>query len=241
VGELAAQYGLPYVYDEGRLGQGESEAVAREARYAFLHKVRESSGAQAVVMAHHSDDVLETAILNIVRGTGRRGLTSLKSTDIVKRPLLHTPKADIIRYAQDNQLLWREDSTNASDAYKRNYVRHAILPRFSAGDRERLHEIIVGMRGSNVELDELLEQLIIDMSDQSSLRQSVFVMLPHVVAREVMATWLRLHKVDEIDKKMVERLVHAAKTFHDGKRVDVNRDWHLRVCKNYLALERTER
>src|SRR5882724_1815869 len=74
---IARQYGLPFVYDEGRLGPGASEATARQARYSFLHQVLGASGARAIMTAHHQDDVLETAIFNLIRGTGRKGLTSL--------------------------------------------------------------------------------------------------------------------------------------------------------------------
>ena len=110
---LAREYGLPFVYHSGRLGTGASEAVARQARYGFLHAVRRASAAQAVITAHHQDDVLETAILNLLRGTGRRGLGSLKSTDVVKRPLMAVSKNELLRYAEREGLRWREDSTNS--------------------------------------------------------------------------------------------------------------------------------
>ena len=71
--------GLPFVYDEGRLGPRASEATARLARYTFLRRVLQASGARAIVTAHHQDDLLETAIINLLRGTGRKGLTALGS------------------------------------------------------------------------------------------------------------------------------------------------------------------
>ena len=73
VQDLAVRYELPFVYDVGNLGQGASEAKAREARYTFLRGVRQAAGARSIITAHHEDDVLETAILNIMRGTGRKG------------------------------------------------------------------------------------------------------------------------------------------------------------------------
>lgn len=238
---LAARYGLSYVYDRARLGPQASEAAARQARYGFLHKARAGAAAQAVVTAHHQDDVLETAILNIIRGTGRRGLTSLRSTDIVKRPLLHVPKADIVAYARKNGLTWHEDSTNASDSYRRNYIRHNILSRFTPVEREKLHKIIVTMRGSNTELDMLLGQLLKSHMKEGRVDRTWFVMLPHAVAREVMAQWLRTRDIPDIDRKMLERLVHAAKTFTAGRRVSVTMDWSLVVNKSDLALQRIER
>ncbi|HEX8182798.1 MAG TPA: tRNA lysidine(34) synthetase TilS [Candidatus Saccharimonadales bacterium] len=241
VRQLARQYGLPYVYERAYLGASASEAVARAARYRFLHHVREAAAATAVITAHHQDDVLETAVMNIVRGTGRRGMTSLKSTDIVKRPLLHIPKAAIVRYARDNQLLWREDSTNVDTGYKRNYVRHNIMSRFSAADRQNMHDIIVGMRSANSEIDHLLDQIVADMSFQGTLQRRQFILLPHTVAREVMARWLQNNGVKDIDKKMLERLIHAAKTFAPIKNVHVKQSWQMTINKDYLALKCIER
>src|SRR4051794_16456164 len=74
---LARRYQLPFVYDKGALGPGASEAEARTARYQFLDNVKTKTGAHAIVTAHHQDDVLETAIINLLRGTGRKGLSSL--------------------------------------------------------------------------------------------------------------------------------------------------------------------
>src|SRR5690606_4946866 len=77
VGEVAQRHNLPFVYERGELGAGASEALAREARYAFLRKVQHSTGARGIMTAHHHDDVVETAVLNMLRGTGRKGLSSL--------------------------------------------------------------------------------------------------------------------------------------------------------------------
>src|SRR3990172_5722177 len=71
VQELAKKYNLPFVYNQGNLGPKASEATARDARYAFLNKVKDSVSAQAIITAHHQDDVLETAIINLLRGTNR--------------------------------------------------------------------------------------------------------------------------------------------------------------------------
>src|SRR5665213_799396 len=79
VQNVAREYRLPFVYDAGNLGVDTSEAAARQARYRFLRRVQQASGARAIVTAHHQDDLLETAILNLLRGTGRKGLTALSN------------------------------------------------------------------------------------------------------------------------------------------------------------------
>lgn len=241
VRQLARMYGLPYVYKTACLGSGASEAAARQARYDFLYNARTAAGARAILTAHHQDDVLETAILNILRGSGRRGLTSLQSTDIIKRPLLHVRKAEIIQYACDNQLRWHEDSTNFGDTYKRNYVRHQLLSRFSLEERLRLNDIIVRTRQINQEIDERLGWLLQDYTDDYGLRRAPFIMLPHAVARELTATWLRQQGITELTAKLVQRLVQAAKTFPFGRSTPVSKGWELTVGKRHLALRRIER
>src|SRR5688572_27728765 len=79
VEKTAKKYGLEFVYREGELGPGASEAEAREARYGFLQIIKVKHNAKAIVTAHHQDDMLETAIINMLRGTGRKGLSSLVS------------------------------------------------------------------------------------------------------------------------------------------------------------------
>lgn len=233
---LAKEYGLPFVYHEGHLSAGASEAAARAARYGFLHEVRRASGAQAIITAHHQDDLLETAILNLLRGTGRRGLNSLKSTDVIRRPLLNVSKNELLRYAKREGLQWHEDSTNADQKYLRNYVRHKILPRFAEADREALLQII----GRAVELNgqiagEMVNYLHLQPA-AAVLDRHWFVMLPHPVAREIMAEWLLQNAGTELSKKLLERLVVAAKTGHAGSRADVDGRYWLLIGKNSVEL-----
>lgn len=236
VEKLAGTYGLVYVFDEGRLGAGVSEAVAREARYAFLGRLKQASGAQYLVTAHHEDDVFETAILNLLRGTGRKGLSSLRSTEEVYRPLLETPKEHVIGYARKHGLEWREDSTNASDDYLRNYIRHNVMPRFDAAARDRLRELIKTARDTNVEIDGLLAEQLHLQPSGNVLDRHWFIMLPHNVAREIVAAWLRRLGVTDFDRQLLERIVVAGKTYAAGKQIDVNGRYIIMVYADRLVL-----
>jgi tRNA(Ile)-lysidine synthase len=236
VQEIASQLGLAFVYEEAKLGPKASEATARAARYAFLERMRQVHGAKAIVMAHHQDDVLETAILNILRGTGRKGLTSLSSRSRVVRPMLHLPKKALRVYADSQGLKWREDSTNAEEKHLRNYIRHRILPQFDDAARAQLIDIIEQMRRVNYELDVSLINL---MHSQPALRQldrSWFVSLPHAVAREFLASWLRARGIGNFDTKTLERVVVAAKVRQVGSLIDIMGGASLIVKRNRLAL-----
>lgn len=241
VQELARAYKLPFVYEAAQLGAGTSEARAREARYAFLHEVRQASGARAIMTAHHQDDVLETIILNLLRGTGRRGLNSLRSTDVIVRPLLHVPKKELLRFAMEHGLRWREDSTNADETYLRNYVRRRIMPRFADEHRQALLAIADRAAEHNAALSRELANYLHMQPAAHTLNRHDFILLPHAVAREVLAEWLLIRGGVELNRSMLERLVVAAKTGKAGSKVDVDARHWLRIGRDTLALSMRER
>lgn len=234
VERIVQKYGLPFVSEAGNLGASTSEAAARTARYSFLRRVQKQLGAQAVVTAHHQDDLLETTIFNLLRGTGRKGLASLGSHDGLVRPFLHVQKQEILTYAQKHHVLWREDSTNQNEAYTRNYIRKNIVPRLGETGKKTLLEHIAQAVVSNQEIDELLSALV----PKNNIGRAWFIALPHALAREVMATCLRENGVRDFDRKLLERLVTAAKTAAPGKVADINKAWILRVEKAYLQISR---
>jgi len=234
VQKLAEKYSLPFVDEEGHLGAEASEAKAREARYSFLRAEVRQSGAKAVITAHHQDDLLETAILNMLRGTGRKGLTALKNQSDILRPLLGVPKSALQKYAQENHLEWREDPTNKSQVYLRNYIRHKLLPKFSGKDRAKLLDLLSKTAATNQQLDSLLGQML---SRQPEIERVWFNQLPHAAAREMMAAWLRQNNLRAFDSKTLERLVTAAKTATAGKQFPVIKGARMKVGHDYLALE----
>lgn len=240
VGQVAQALNVPFEYYEAGLDSEASEDTARKVRYDFLFDTARRHGAHAVVTAHHQDDVLETAVINIMRGTNRKGLTSLASREGVERPLLDMPKRDIIMYAEDKGLEWHEDSTNFDTDYLRNYARHELLPRFDTADRARLLQIISGLRTTNSELDELLGRQLAEQAG-GELNRGWFAALPHTVARETMAAWLRGNGLRDFDAKALERLVVAAKTAEAGKTFDVLHGAKLAVGPRHLALIGAER
>jgi len=241
VESLTRRYGLPFVYDEGRLGPGASEATARTARYRFLQKVKEASEGQAIITAHHQDDVLETAIINLLRGTGRKGLTALSSRPGVVRPLLEVPKAALLAYAEDQGLAWREDSTNQNTDYLRNYVRHRLLTNFDGNDRAKLLDILHQSTATNRIVDKLLDRLINQQSGDGQIDRLWFSQLPHAVAREVLAAWLRAQDMRSFDRQTLERLVIAAKTAAPGKSFPIKGGLSMHVQSDSLALVGLER
>ena len=241
VERIAAENNLPFVYAEGKLGKKVSEDTARRARYDFLHKVLASTNSKAIITAHHQDDLLETAIFNISRGTGRKGLTSLTSTPTILRPLIGIPKEDLYDYAKERGLVWHEDPTNQDTAISRNYIRHNVIPKLGKEGREKLLNIITQTAQINGEIDDQFMAILNDEIEPEKMDRQMFIMMPHLVAKETMASWLRKNKINDFDAKLIDKLTIAAKTYKNGQCTDVNAAYYLKISKGQLALTKRDR
>ena len=106
-----------------------TQVAARELRYNWFYELLETENYNYILTAHHADDNLETFLINLTRGTGLEGLTGIpEQNENVIRPLLQFSRQEIENYAKENTIKWREDSSNASDKYLRNKIRHHLVP-----------------------------------------------------------------------------------------------------------------
>ena len=120
------------------------QMAARELRYTWFAVLMEEQGFTHLITAHHLNDQVETFLINLSRASGLKGLSGIP-TKRVLRPLLGVQKQDIIAYAQQQHIPWREDASNASDAYLRNQLRHHLLPtweKISPNIAEQIHQSI---------------------------------------------------------------------------------------------------
>lgn len=106
-----------------------TQVAARELRYNWFYELLETENFDYILTAHHADDNLETFLIYLVRGTGLDGLTGIPiRNENVIRPLLIFSREEIENYAKQNTVEWREDSSNTSDKYLRNKIRHNLVP-----------------------------------------------------------------------------------------------------------------
>lgn len=185
---LGDKYGVGVVVGHGRLGSDCSEEQARRSRYDFLFKVAGGNG--IVVLAHHADDLIETAVMNLIRGTGWRGLAPMSQNQIV-RPLLSWTKTDIAQYAMEHNLSWVEDSTNDSMGYFRNRIR-CMISGWSQDEKRQFLQIVTKQADLRHQIDREIADYINKhiKSDGSSLtiRRYDLIMLPNDVAVEILKT-----------------------------------------------------
>ena len=106
------------------------QMAARQLRYDWFNKIALENNCQFIATAHHQNDVAETMLINITRGTGMSGLHGIlpKKNNII-RPLLFSNKAEITHYANEHNIDFREDSSNKKDDYWRNKIRHLVIPK----------------------------------------------------------------------------------------------------------------
>lgn len=106
-----------------------TQMAARDLRYNWFSELADSLHFDYILTAHHADDNLETFLINLSRGTGLSGLTGIPEiNENIVRPLLSFSREELETYAKDHNLKWREDSSNASDTYLRNKLRHHVIP-----------------------------------------------------------------------------------------------------------------
>ncbi len=135
VRDYASQNGLTlYVKQFDTLNYAEEhklsiEMAARELRYAWFEELRQQLNYDYIAVAHHADDQLETFFINLFRGAGIKGLKGMRPVNgHIIRPLLDVSREEILQYAKENGLMWREDHTNAETQFLRNKIRHELLP-----------------------------------------------------------------------------------------------------------------
>ena len=134
------------------------EMAARELRYDFFERLRQQLGAATIVVAHHRDDNVETLLLNLVRGSGLKGLCAMQPQNgFIVRPMLNISRTEIEAFLKEAQQPFRTDSTNTDTAFKRNKIRHELLPL---------------LRELNPSIDRTLAETIIRLNEAQSLLQS---------------------------------------------------------------------
>lgn len=170
VAELAAKWQLPCVVERRDVASGARlrgvgiEQAAREARYDFLARAAATTGASCVAVAHHADDNIETALHRIVRGTHLHGLAAMAPCRplaeglVLVRPLLCVHRDQVEAFCRGRGLAWRTDATNADTAYRRNFIRHELLPL---------------VRQMNPRADEAIERLILAAADADAVLEQL--------------------------------------------------------------------
>ncbi len=162
------------------------EQAARDVRYEFFMRLMREHSIPVLATAHNADDVLETLIFNVSRGSGLRGVGSIPETrkfgdGILIRPLLHASKDDIIEYCHKNGLDFVTDATNADDVYSRNYIRLHIIPhlkQLNSGVLANTARLCSAARLDEDFIQTQVQKYFSDMGDDANLLSSLRALHP---------------------------------------------------------------
>lgn len=235
VRELAAKSDLRFISEREELGPGVSEALARERRYDFLRAALKKFKAEAIVTAHHQDDLIETALLNLLRGTKHKGLVSLRSTDEIKRPLLKMTKRQIRDYAVNHRLEWREDPTNQEMNYKRNQIRAMLAETLTDAKRQEIIRLLEEVEVQSPRIELLVNEYLTNVAE-GGLSRSELKKLSRPEACEILAGWLRGQQI-AFDTKTLERIYEGAKTLNTGAQIDLQKGYYCQLTKDRLVIK----
>ncbi len=217
--QAANRYGLPF--HSTRRPVKRAEAEARQARYGYLREIQEQTGARAIITAQHQDDLVETLIMNVERGTGRYGLSPFVSAKDILRPLARVRKAELLKYANERGLEWIEDPSNQDPAFRRNVVRRELIPalkKIEPDFQAKMIAIIDEATGLNQRINKGL-QAYFDFTDgKATADLNRLRRLPFTTLTEVLVAMARAVQPGvELDSVAVEQLALDCKTLRLGQ------------------------
>lgn len=218
----ARAWGLP-VHAQRSLGTQRGEAAWREARWRFLQAVARAHEA-VVVTAHTRDDQVETIVMRILRGSGARGLSALRSPSSVVRPLLDLPRADVLAYAEALDLSWVDDPTNRDRAFLRNRVRHDLLPALLAQRPSLSSELLaLAERAATLRARcaEAVAPLVVDVRPGRVLARGTTTDDWPLDARALLWQSLAEQAGIALDRRGTARLAHFSSSGRRGARVSL--------------------
>ncbi|HEY6951549.1 MAG TPA: tRNA lysidine(34) synthetase TilS [Bacteroidota bacterium] len=192
------------------------QVAARQARYQYFEEIRKATSSGRVATAHHADDNAETVLLNALRGGGVRGLAGIpraRDAGHLVRPLLFARRVELLSYAREQGVRYRDDSSNATVAYTRNYLRHRVVPflnkEMGTDFADSLNRLSNAAKRFSHLLDLLVDEqwrrIVSRRGDSYSLLLSAFTSVPVFLRKEIVVRTLRemaieptVVKVDEI-------------------------------------------
>jgi len=162
----ASDLGLPFLSERIRLHEirrnrkGSLEELGREERYRFFSEAERSENLEKIALGHHRDDQVETVLMNFLRGSGLRGLRGMEPVREGRyiRPLIETSRKEILAFLEGNGIPFRRDETNGDLFYRRNRIRHDLLPILEERYNENIRETITRAASVLREENDFLER-----------------------------------------------------------------------------------
>ncbi len=235
VQRMAAELGLPVTVRQADPGSSTEnlEQAARQARLAFFHEIVAARTVDRVAVGHTRSDQAETVLFRFLRGSGSAGLAGIRpvTRDGLIRPLIEVERASVEQYLRERSLAWREDSSNASERFARNRIRHGLMPllvrEWNPGIAETLAHTAAWAEAEESyweeELDRLSAGRLVERDGAVLLHAPSLVSLPAAAARRLIRRGIERAKGDlrGVDFQHVEQVLRMASAEQGHGRVAI--------------------
>jgi tRNA(Ile)-lysidine synthase len=216
------------------MGIGEEEC-GRIKRYESFCE----AGCDAIATAHTLSDSIETMIFNLIRGTGVKGLCGIPAKrDNIIRPLIECSRKEIETYCAENDIPYITDSTNLTDDYTRNFIRHNIVASF--GKINPNYENAIGsaigiLRQENDFLDQMKNDLLVASEAENCYKLSLLRESDDAVRRRTIADILSVYMEKDVEKRHIDLVDEAV--MKNGGKVEISKDFYAVVSEDILSFE----
>lgn len=214
--EFCKKNGIEFYTEKLSADVPHTETAAREARYEFFEKCAEKFHLKVVLTAHNLDDTVETVLYRIIKGTGVTGLKGIsEKRDIFYRPLLDVPRSAIEEYCRQNNLNGVNDSSNSDTKYKRNFIRHKLLPQINEIN-QNYAQAIKNLSYSADETAALADEYMVKIIEETGNSTEKFVKLSTAAQNYLIYDFFICNNLD-YDRKKITSVVDFINTNSSSK------------------------
>ena len=255
VRKLAEKYGLeifvlnpkkpnvqPLARQRLNIGSAPSEEYLRDIRYAFFEKIRKENAFDLIAVAHNRDDQVETHLARVIRGAGMAGLSAMRhNNNSVIRPLLDTPRKEILTYLKENNLKYRIDNTNLESKFTRNKIRNKLIPYLEKNFNPNIRQTIFDATVSISEDYDLLASIAeTETGKMKTWKISSMLGLPSSIQKMVLRNKILAIKSDlkDIDTGHIQEILKIAKSTKGKRQVVVFKGLKIRRIGDKLEITR---
>ena len=231
VRKLCREMDVPLHVFRADLKNRRDENSAREARYSFFSQCAESTGIDTLVLAHHSDDLAETCIMRLLRGTGPEGLGCMRRIERrgnlrILRPMLGIRREEIRNALKEEGIPWREDSSNIQSIYLRNAVRLRLMPimeEMAPGSAGRIARTCEMISAENEMIDTQVDKFLKDFAGERWIDWMALRLHSAAMQARILRRWVKINSPAraerELSAEQTDALVRLAAG--DGRKINL--------------------
>ncbi|HEX2978189.1 MAG TPA: tRNA lysidine(34) synthetase TilS [Candidatus Babeliales bacterium] len=250
--DLCLALGIPLVVKKASELQisiknnGSKEEVARKLRRFFFEQLAAEHSAHSIALGHHANDQQETFFMRLIRGATLSGLTCMKPKDgLYIRPLLQTPKPDIISYLETNNILYAYDSTNESDAFLRNRIRTSVIPAICLADsrfEKQFSRTLNHLQETESFLDDMTEVVFENLTRKGNESWQVdleqFRHLHPFMKKRLLVHWLIVEEASMVlTEQFLDEIIRFLES-SDKKSHALHHAWLINRTENWFFLSK---